>query len=418
MNFGQPIKIKNGHNWRIDDDGFLRVTARILKEGVFPYGANEAGCDELLPGVDPVMQYIPASEYTPDALKSLEGKPVTMPSFVENEEWHEWRTPDNAMRDMLTVGSVAGSVVPKGPYIECDLLITDKQAINAIVDEIDPTHKLVEVSAGYEGAFDPTPGNFEGQDYHGSQTNFRFNHVLLLPAGMGRCGSDVRIYNQKKQSGEIKMAQTISIKIGNISRNLRFTNEEDAKVAEDALEEQRKFNADELQQAMETVVARDEEIKALKEEKEDAMAKLEAAKGEIENLLSPEAQAELVEELREQEDAEEAIIEAETENQAEAEEIKNSLRGCKTINSRRRALVSRVLNSKGAVIGSDWNDQAFDGAFIAMYENAKRSRQVQRVPFGNATPKNGGALRITNRDRMLAHMPKNNREALRGKEGK
>ncbi len=54
-----------------------------------------------MPGGGLIREYIPAAEFTPEALASLEGKPVVV-------EEHTWRKTDNNLRDGLTVGNVAG----------------------------------------------------------------------------------------------------------------------------------------------------------------------------------------------------------------------------------------------------------------------------------------------------------------------
>lgn len=94
-------------NWREDKNGLLTVTVCVLKEGVYPYGADECeGLPDTLAGRGTVMEFIPAAEFTPEAMKTLEGKPATI--MTDEEDAHEWRTPDNAMKDGLTVGPWRG----------------------------------------------------------------------------------------------------------------------------------------------------------------------------------------------------------------------------------------------------------------------------------------------------------------------
>ena len=62
-------------NWREDKNGLLTVTVCVLKEGVYPYGADECeGLPDTLAGRGTVMEFIPAAEFTPEAMKTLEGK--------------------------------------------------------------------------------------------------------------------------------------------------------------------------------------------------------------------------------------------------------------------------------------------------------------------------------------------------------
>jgi len=75
-------------NWRIDDDGMLRVTAHILREGIYDYAPEE--CPPDFRNLPVVKQYIPAAAFTPEALATLEGKWVIVAD-------HEWRTDENTM---------------------------------------------------------------------------------------------------------------------------------------------------------------------------------------------------------------------------------------------------------------------------------------------------------------------------------
>lgn len=118
-------------NWREDENGLLTVTVCVLKEGVYPYGADECeGLPDTLAGRGTVMEFIPAAEFTPEAMKTLEGKPATI--MTAEDDAHEWRTPDNAMKDGLTVGAVAGTPWVEGDELRCDLLLSDRDAIEAV----------------------------------------------------------------------------------------------------------------------------------------------------------------------------------------------------------------------------------------------------------------------------------------------
>ena len=411
-------------NWRIDDDGFLKVTAHILKEGVYPYSAEESGVEDELPGVEPVMQYIPQAEFTEEALNSLEGKPVTVPLIKENEDWHQWRNPENALKDFLTVGNIAGRPrVTEDGCIECDMLIMDADAIAAISGNNEvggPANRLVEVSAGYDGTLLVGGGRYLGEPYHATQTNLRFNHVLLLPAGMGRCGSDVRIINKMghkshkkrltpkafslginpklQQGAYMPNSKTIKLKIGNMARTFRFTNEEDAKIAEAMLKEEKTFNTQALQAAIEAKNNLQEEIVELQNQLSQRDQELVEAEEQIKKLLSPEVQEALANEAMEQKEAEEAIIEVETDfvdsneflelselngnfasdeaeklatvAEEEKEEFNNALSRCRTLAERRAVIVTRVMNMRGVKVRG-WKQAAFDGAFELLAANAK-----------------------------------------------
>lgn len=413
-------------NWRVDTDGFLRVTAHVLKEGVYPYSAEETFGDSsfgtILPGVDPVMQYIPASEFTDAALASLEGKPVTVPLIAPGEEYHQWRKPDNALSDFLTVGTIAGTpTITEDGAIACDMLIMDPQAIEDIQNK-----KLIEVSAGYNGDLAVGEGDFAGRQYDATQTNLQFNHVLLLPEGMGRLGYDVRIINQLPNQTQEKttMPITLKVQIGNKQRSFKFQNEDDAQQAETMLEEEKQFNAEAVQAAISAKEELEAQIADLQKQLVEHDQNLTEAKKQIEELLTPAAQEAMAQEVIEQGDAEEAIIEAETDNSDPAgdeeaaeekkDEFANALKKCASLAERRAVTVTRVMNSRGLKV-EGWTQDAFDGAFEMLAANAKSYRQAKETHAAPARVLNGAPVRVKNggtpmnaRDRMLRPMKAKN----------
>lgn len=300
--------------WRIDKDGLMRVTARVLKEGVYPYGASE------LPevsgeawGADPVMLYVPESSFTPEALATLEGKPVITRS-------HTWRDVTNTLTDGLTVGMVAGAPrVEEGGGLLCDIVICDRDTIESV-----KRGDLIEVSAGYEGRFEREPGVFQDREYHGKQTDLRFNHVLLLPEGQGRCGRDVRIINARdgdpanQEKGADGMAEPV----------------EKTKTAPEP-ESSPAANQDDLEKrtaALEACVA------TLQSSLNEVLVRLEG-------MDSPEKLANMVEKTRSQEEAEDAILAANpgSDPAREKQAFANARKGM-SLEERRRAVVGRVLN--------------------------------------------------------------------------
>lgn len=377
-------------NWRIDDDGLLRVTGRVLAEGVFPYWLEESpGMEAAALPDGQIPQYIPRAEFTRDALQSLEGKPV----IVDD---HVWRTPENAQRDGLTVGSIAGTPRVDGKYLVADMVITDADAIDAV-----KRGELVELSAGYNADCSIDRGTHSGKQYTASQHNLHFNHVLLLPKGKGRCGPDVRIVNSKREN--IAMADknvVVRVQLGNKAKQYRFTNEDDAREAEEMVEETKKFNADELQAA----VAAAEELKAqmdeLKAQYDQNMQIVAEQKAQIDELMSAEAQDAMADEALAQQESEDAIIDelaneacdgdrkgneviAETEEKTK-EELKNRIRNsCKTYAERRRVLVQNAFLARGAATAEDfaaWDQTAYDGAFEALALSARVNNAKRQTP--------------------------------------
>jgi len=260
-------------------------------------------------------------------------------------------------------------------------------------------------------------GDFGGRPYHGMQTSLEFNHVLLLPPGMGRCGYDVRIINspgeapQNTQGAETMSYHTIKVTIGNKQRSFKFTNEEDAAQAENMLNEEQTFNAEAVSAAM-------AEITELKAKLEEQTGLLEQAKAQIDEILSPAAQEARAGELVAQKEDEEAIVNAETESgegeeeeggkDEEKEAFGNAIKKCSTMAERRTAIVAKVMNKRGVNTGN-WNQDTIDGAFRIMAMNAranvkpKTGQEPERVLNGSRAPGQDGAPK-NNRDRMLAPM--------------
>ena len=425
-NCSAKFKVKN---WRIDDDGLMRIKLRMLKEGVFDYGKSELG--GLAGGEDGIVKvYIPASEFTNEALKSAEGKQVV----INN---HEWRNSSNSFSDGFSVGQLAGSpTIEKSDgniYIECDAVIADRETVDKIKDK-----ELCEISAGYKADFVHKPGTFNGEDYEFVQQNIVFNHVLLLPYGDGRCGVDVKILNRSKS----KMSYTVKTKIGNSTHTLRFGNEEDARAAESAIEEIAK-NCDSVQNELvektekfekiesencelkaenEKLKAENEELKAVNErldaieekvneveaknceleaENEKLKAENEELKAKNEELESDEHLEEMAEEMAAQKADEEAIIENEF-DEAEKEEIKEEIKAGNRA-TRIEKIAIRALNKRG-VDATEWDTARLVGAFQTMAAEIRNNvGNKKSVAGAGVMTKNSST--VPAKDRMFAHFP-------------
>lgn len=395
-------------NWQEDEDGFLTVTAVILAEGVYPYYPEDF--DEIpdeLKGLSVINEYIPSSSFTPEALKSAEGKPVTIATHQSNA--HEWRDPDNALKDGLTVGSVAGNAWVDDGKLLVRFLIQDSETIDRI-----KSGELVEVSAGYTGDLDFISGEFEGQKFQAVQKNLHINHVLLLPSGEGRLGKDARIINTK---GKISMGThsvVVQFKNGR-SRTYSFTNAEDKaeaeKMANETKEEISTYSSEEIGNAVKRCNELEEEIKVKNEELEKNKEIITKYKEELDRLLDPEAQEDMARELLEQAHDEENITETEVE-ETEKDEVRNRLKNCRTRAERRRALVCHIMNRRGVEGTEKWTDEMVAGSFAAMAASSNVKLKNTRKPMHS----NSDRRPITNSasdnlSRMFAFRNKNSKEA-------
>ena len=408
----RPIK------WRIDDDGHLRVTICLLKEGVFEYGREETPQDiPELRGKDIIREYIPLTELkNKEALTTLEGKDIIVGV-------HEWQTPD-IYETAKIVGSVAGTPYVEGDELLCDAIIKCPDTITNITSGRTPEdEKYVEVSAGYDGDLIVEKGEFGGEEYDARQVNYRFNHILLLPSGKGRLGSDVRIVNVKKEDFNMgnEGKVTLKMRFGNTERTFHFTNEDDAREAEGMVEEERKFNAEQVAESLEakqSLLAQVEELKAQLAEHD---ANLKAAKEELERAMDEGEQESLAQEMVEQGEEEEEIYNAESEagegeeEDKEKEEFLNSIRKTAegkraTLSMRRENCVRAVMKKQGMEIPHVWKKEAFDAAFATLavqahITNKKRAASAKkgRVLNGKQTEGTSDAAKDA-RSRMLNAM--------------
>ena len=178
-----PIQL--GAVQRLTPEGYLLcIGVPIARTGVLLYLANEM--PKLKAGPDGIIRVLrdETGLFVPDAMRSLEGKPIT--------EGHpsQWITPENWKR--YAVGTMQnvrrGEGVQEGLLL-ADLLITDAGAISAV------RSGLREVSLGYDARYQ--------QDEPGAarQTITKGNHIALVKSG--RCGTSCSIGDEdmtKKRS--------------------------------------------------------------------------------------------------------------------------------------------------------------------------------------------------------------------------
>lgn len=380
---------------QVDPDGMVRITARILQEDVLDYLPSEM---EAVPSeivIDGMLkEYIPASEFTESALATLEGKPVLIGS-------HEWQAVGADHKESRVVGAVAGSPHVVDGGIECDFVITDADTIEKLKGR-----KLHDVSAGYELDFDPTPGEWQGIPYSGTQKNLRFNHVLLLGFGEGRGGADVRVFNNKPLEG--KQVKVIKTTVGNRAFEYRFNSDEDAAQAEKMVDDQKLFNADELAAAMEEQASLKKQIEELQAQYDEAMKTIEAQKAEIEKLFSTESLEELAAEAAEQKEDEEIILdEAVNEDvitDEEKENIKVEAQNASSFAGRRKAVIGRLFKAMNCDI-SKWDENKIDAAFeMKAAESRLRAKNRKATVLNGKRSKVENSAPMDNRARMLRPM--------------
>ena len=368
--FNLASRLSDKH-WRVDEDGFLRVTARILEEGVFDYLTSESPA-----GVDSeggiVKHYIPVHEIDNEALASLEGKFVIVGEHIHQEV-------DNLKN---VVGSIAGKPYVKNGAVYADMLITNSDVAKRIMDG-----ELCEVSSSYNAEFEIKNGKWAGKVYNGIQHNFSFNHVLILPSGRGRCGENVRIVNHKN-GGNGMSGKSLKVKFGKFDHTYTFENEADADVAGQITAAFEVFNEDlkkeheaavaELKGSIEALNSKTAELeKALEESKKQ----FEDASKQLEVFNSAESLTKLAEQAAGYL-ADEALV---IENDVPADKregVKEACGKAASFEERRKLVVTEVMNGKSIDISS-WTADAVDGSFETLVVSAKEN-SAKRAPMGSA----------------------------------
>lgn len=171
-----------GPQRHVTPEGFLICTAvPIARTGEYEYYASEG----MSPGIEPdasgriISRREPAEVFSPAALASFEGKPVTLghPDVdeVTPDDWRQY-----AVGHVTNVRRGSGDDADK---VVADLVISDAAAIDAI------NSGLREVSCGYDVTVEQVEPGVE------RQTHIRGNHVALVPAG--RAGSECAIRDSK-----------------------------------------------------------------------------------------------------------------------------------------------------------------------------------------------------------------------------
>jgi len=302
-----------GQDWRVDDNGFLRITIRLISCGVMEYGREELGNDPALGELPDVVSVNvpPDAIFSPHAMQSIEGMPVI-------GGYHEWIEADEERKNH-EVGSVAGEARQSGPYLEVDLSIRDPDTIAKI-----KSGELTEISSAYTAYYDVTPGSYEDVAYDVAQNTIRFNHVALLPNGEGRGGREVRILN--KQSGAEAMDLT-TIELAD-KRAIRVANS-DAVVLNGVLAmhvHNEALNAQALEAAMNSAEEAKTEIKNSEEKLAEAMGVINELKARIDELTSGDSLENMAEEMAEEQmNSVDALVDNEAYD--DKEKAANSIKG-------------------------------------------------------------------------------------------
>jgi hypothetical protein len=171
---------------------------------------------------------------------------------------------------------VIGTPRQDGALVTAALVIEDADSIARVERGEDK-----ELSCGYSCDVQAKPGTWRGQRYDAVQTNIRYNHIALGPAGWGRAGSDVSL---RLDSGDAVIVSEIPC--GTEGNKMA------GKIRLDGVE----YEAPETTVAVfeRQIEKRDGEIKALQDRADKAEAARDLAVAELEKERDPKVRQDAV----------------------------------------------------------------------------------------------------------------------------
>lgn len=167
------------------DEGFLRVPGNVARIGIQNYLARELDLSGDPNAV--VRVYRPAEEvFKDESLASFDGVDITVnhPDGLVNS--------DNFKK--VSAGVVRGVGRREGDFVECDLIVKDKSAIEAI------NSGKCELSVGYTAVYTHAPGvTADGEEYDYVQSDIKINHIALVDRA--RAGPTAKVFDNNPLGG-------------------------------------------------------------------------------------------------------------------------------------------------------------------------------------------------------------------------
>lgn len=230
------------------DNGFLRVTGKAARTGVYEYLACELGLNDRNP-MDTVRVYRPEEEVFKDAsLESYKNVDVTNdhPSeFVDAKTYKK-----------TSVGHVI-SAERDGDFVSVDIIVKDDDSIKDIESG------KTQLSPGYSAVYVQENGVAPcGASYEFKQTSIDVNHLAIVSRGRG--GNQVRL-NDKQTINPEKTMKKIVLDSG---RSVELEDGATATLIQDSF--------DRLTQQVKDSSSELETVKATSDAQAEKIAKLEA----------------------------------------------------------------------------------------------------------------------------------------------
>ena len=366
----------------------MRINAVIIEDSVMPYSVNEFdSIPESVVHGEMILLHAPKEEFATDsAIKSLNGAGLSIN--------HEWQTTETSSQ----IANISGTPTLINNQLVAEILVTDKEAIKRIQLPDNDPNKLVELSSSYDSDIDWTAGTTEqGEDFHGVQRKFMYNHVALLTEGQARGGSSIRILNKKPEVPAMEFTK------------VRLSNGTSVRVANEDVEKVENMDKEHVDNAADKIKNMEEKIKNMQEELEKEKENAKKTKVENSNLEGQlTATKEQLEQANSSENIEKAAIKLANEKST-AEKIMNGFKGNlddlkglqglplkqKVITSLRAAnslpvLTTEQLANEGYVDGlyQSYSDMAgtqkVAGAEVFRMNNQKQSEHhIKRVHAGD-----------------------------------
>ena len=375
--------------WRIDVNGFLRVTVRVAKVGTMMYTRQELG--DSVPGeVGGDLIRLMLDEETladPEARQLLEGMPVCAGDHVSMEA--------GDMR--AQIGSVAGSVRMDGPYLVCDLVITDPKTIQDIQDR-----QLTELSPEYIADIIWEPGEYQGGAYQGRQVQLRYSHIALLPTGNARGGAEVRVLNSKTK-GDSTMVDVTAVQLSN-GKTVRVVNEDlltlttyNAEIANQA--EESAMGMAKAEETMKELVGLKEQRAQLDGRIEELSGQLEELKAQLDEAMAPETQERMANQLTEERDEAEKVMDM-TEETRLSNGLPEDLKGLRGANLKAEVINRvRVANGRAKLTDDQAKSDGYvNGVWASMLETAGGAEKKEVSGAQVVRNSRTDSLKLSNQD--------------------
>jgi HK97 family phage prohead protease len=198
--------------------GGIRVKARLTRTGILEYRMADGTVRREL--------RLPEEVFNTDSLASLHGATVT------DLDHHRGLLDASNWKD-ATLG-YAEEIRKDGDFVVADLVVNDARAVAQI-----ESGQLHDISCGYRCRLEFKPGEWKGQRYDAIQRNIRYNHVAVLPRGLGRAGTDVSLRLDSKQAECVEFDAAEEINMEKVfvkldGKNVEFGSEAHIKHLEDA----------------------------------------------------------------------------------------------------------------------------------------------------------------------------------------